>query len=67
MCLAQDIVSPSVSMLDNDIGASLCTYELEEQPEDVRRQFTSVCMCKVSRSSRCGSCPVPSRYDLSAP
>ena len=50
--LLQDIVKPTVSILNRDSGARLCSYELEEQHQEVRAQYTSVTMCRVYRSAQ---------------
>ena len=52
----QDILTPTVSMVDNETGVSLCTYELEEQPHELRQEFTSVVMCRIYRCIGCDPC-----------
>ena len=42
-----------MTVVDRETQRDLCTYELEEQPEDVRKQYTSVTMCRVYRSAQC--------------
>ncbi|KAK9805851.1 hypothetical protein WJX73_008040 [Symbiochloris irregularis] len=47
-----DIMQPTMTVVDRETQAALCSYEMEDQPEAVRAEYTSVTMCRVFRSAQ---------------